>query len=164
MSVSHLFYKSMVAAAAWAVASTLVSPIASADNRRLNQSVFSNIYTAQRNNGCTTDPKIDPRLSEAARRHTIDVRDHREINSHDGSDGSTVQDRANATGFVGLVGETIAINPALAISGIEILNHWWYDPTARATMQDCRFNRIGVWSENSFDRTVVVAVYGQVAQ
>jgi hypothetical protein len=27
-------------------------------------------------------------------------------------------------------------------------------------MQDCAFTEIGVWSENSLDRTVVVAVYG----
>jgi hypothetical protein len=30
-------------------------------------------------------------------------------------------------------------------------------------MQDCRNTAIGVWSENSLDRTVVVAVYGQPA-
>ncbi len=28
-------------------------------------------------------------------------------------------------------------------------------------MRDCANARIGVWSENSLDRTVVVAVYGQ---
>jgi hypothetical protein len=61
------------------------------------------------------------------------------------------------------VSETIAINPAVAISGIEILNQWWYDPASRATMQDCRNTAIGVWTENSLDRTVVVAVYGQPA-
>jgi hypothetical protein len=49
----------------------------------------------------------------------------------------------------------------LAISGIEILNQWWYDPASRAMMQDCRNTAIGVWSENSLDCTVVVAVYGQ---
>jgi hypothetical protein len=145
-----------------ASALTLSAP-ASADNRRLNNRVFSNIYTAQRRNGCTTDPKVDPRLVAAAQRHTLDVRDNRDINGDIGSDGSTTQDRAAAAGFLGPVAETIAINPALAISGIEILNQWWYDPPSRATMQDCRNNAIGVWSENSLDRSVVVAVYGQLA-
>jgi hypothetical protein len=28
-------------------------------------------------------------------------------------------------------------------------------------MQNCAYSQIGVWSENSLDRTVVVAVYGQ---
>jgi hypothetical protein len=151
-----------IVSAVAAVAATLAPP-ASADNRRLNESVFVNIYTAQQRNGCTTDPKIDPRLVEAARRHTFDVRDHRHVNGDIGSDGSTTQDRAVAAGFTGPVSETIAINPALAISGIEILNLWWYNPAYRATMQDCRNNAIGVWSENSLDRTVVVAVYGQMS-
>jgi hypothetical protein len=145
-----------------AMGAMLLAPPASADNRRLNESVFVNVYTAQQRNGCTTDPKIDPRLIEAARRHTFDVRDHRHVNGDIGSDGSSVQDRAAAAGFPGPVSETIAINPALAISGIEILNQWWYNPASRATMQDCRNNAIGVWSENSLDRTVVVAVYGQL--
>lgn len=37
------------------------------------------------------------------------------------------------------------------------------DPTAFAIMSDCRNTAIGVWSENSVDRSVVVAVYGQPA-
>lgn len=136
---------------------------AQSDNIRLNRSVFVNIATAQKQNGCPTEPHEDGRLIEAARRHAFDVRDHRDISDDVGSDGSTPGDRAAAAGFVGKVSETIAINPALAISGIEILNRWWYDPPSRATMQDCRNTAIGVWSENSLDRTVVVAVYGQPA-
>jgi uncharacterized protein YkwD len=137
------------------------TPYAHADNSRLNNSVFANIYTAQKQNGCQSEPHKDERLMEAARAHTFDVRDNHDINGDTGSDGSTPQDRARAAGFVGSVSETVAINPALAISGIEILNQWWYDPASRATMQDCRNTAIGVWSENSLDRTVVVAVYGQ---
>jgi len=137
------------------------APSAQADNKRLNQSVFSNIYTAQYQNGCQAEPRVDARLSEAARRHSLDVRDHLEISGDIGSDGSSPQYRANATGFVGKVSQTVAINPALAISGIEILNQWWNDPVARAIMQDCSNTAIGVWSENSLARSVVVAVYGQ---
>jgi len=33
-------------------------------------------------------------------------------------------DRARAAGFTGNVAETVAINPALAISGIELINMW----------------------------------------
>jgi hypothetical protein len=89
------------------------------------------------------------------------VLDHDDVNGDIGSDGSTVQDRARDAGFPGRAVETIAVNPALAISGIEILNQWWPDPVSRATMQDCSNTSIGVWSENSINRTVVVAVYGQ---
>jgi uncharacterized protein YkwD len=143
------------------VAALATAPFAQADNKRLNESVFVNIDTAQKQNGCPTEPDLDGRLVAAARRHTFDVRDHRQVNGDIGSDGSTPQDRANAAGFVGTVTETVAINPALAISGIEILAQWWHDPARRAIMQNCANTAIGVWSENSLDRTVVVAVYGQ---
>ncbi|MDT5338041.1 MAG: hypothetical protein QOD90_3546 [Mycobacterium sp.] len=140
-----------------------VTPSALADNKRLNESVFVNIYTAQQQNGCKTDPKLDGRLVEAARLHAIDVLNNPNTNGDIGSDGSTPQDRANGQNFTGKVAETVAINPALAISGIEILGQWWYDPPSKATMQDCANTAIGVWSENSLARSVVVAVYGQPA-
>jgi hypothetical protein len=151
----------LVALVAACSAVAISAPTAHADNTRLNNGVFANIYNAQKNNGCQADPHKDARLEEAARRHTLDVLDHRDINGDIGSDGSTPQDRAQAAGFVGRVAETVAVNPALAISGLEILNQWWSDPASRSTMQDCRNTTIGVWSENSLDRTVVVAVYGQ---
>jgi len=59
------------------------------------------------------------------------------------------------------VAETVAINPALAISGVELINQWYYNPAYMAIMSNCANTQIGVWSENSLDRTVVVAVYGQ---
>jgi uncharacterized protein YkwD len=140
-----------------------VIPTAQADNKRLNESVFVNIYTAQKQNGCPTEPKLDGRLVAAAQRHTDDVLNNPDVNGDIGSDGSSPQDRADAAGFKGKVSETVAINPAVAISGIEILAQWWYDPPSKATMQDCANTAIGVWSENSLARSVVVAVYGQPA-
>ncbi|PRC59439.1 hypothetical protein C6A85_23420, partial [Mycobacterium sp. ITM-2017-0098] len=83
---------------------------------------------------------------------------NRALNGDIGSDGSTAQIRANNAGFVGTVSETVAINPALAISGIEIMNQWYYRPDYMAIMSNCANTQIGVWSENSFDRSVVVAV------
>lgn len=144
-----------------AVAPAVAVPSAQADNKRLNESVFANIYTAQKQNGCPTEPKLDGRLVEAARLHTLDVLNNTNLDGDIGSDGSTPQDRANGQHFAGKVSETVAINPALAISGIEILGQWWYDPPRRAIMQDCANTAIGVWSENSLARSVVVAVYGQ---
>ncbi|MCT7657093.1 CAP domain-containing protein [Mycobacterium deserti] len=144
-----------------AFAAGVAVPPAHADNKRLNESVFVNIYTAQKQNGCPTEPELDGRLVELARLHTLDVLNNRALNGDIGSDGSTPQDRANRSGFVGKVSETVAINPALAISGIEILGQWWWNPAYQATMKDCGNTSIGVWSENSLDRSVVVAVYGQ---
>jgi uncharacterized protein YkwD len=100
-------------------------------------------------------------LRLAAQWHTDDVLHNRNLDGDIGSDGSSPQDRANAAGFRGAVAETVAINPALAISSLELINQWYYNPAYLAIMQNCAYSQIGVWSENSLDRTVVVAVYGQ---
>ncbi len=138
-------------------------PVAGADNRRLNESVAANVYTIQKQHGCTTDITIDPKLRLAAQWHTNDVLNNRALNGDIGSDGSTAQVRANNAGFQGVAATTVAINPALAINGIEILRQWYFRPDYMAIMSNCEFTRIGVWSENRLDRTVVVAVYGRPA-
>ncbi|MGE2735691.1 CAP domain-containing protein [Mycolicibacterium vaccae] len=148
----------------FAVVIALVTPLrgatAHADNKRLNASVLANVYTVQRQAGCDTDIKADPQLRLAAQWHTNDLLHNRSLVGDVGSDGSTPQDRANAAGFRGTVAQTVAINPALAISGIELINRWYHNPDYYAIMSDCDNAAIGVWSENSLDRTVVVAVYG----
>jgi uncharacterized protein YkwD len=150
-------------------ATALIMPAAHADNdntlipnnSRLNKSVVSNVYTMQRRAGCTNSLNVSPQLQLAAQWHTDDVLNNRDLDGDTGSDGSTPQDRARNAGFTGTVAETVAINPALAISGIELINMWYYDPNDFAIMSDCANTLIGVWSENSLDRTVVVAVYGR---
>jgi uncharacterized protein YkwD len=134
------------------------------NNSRLNKSVVSNVYTMQRRAGCTNTLNVSPQLQLAAQWHTDDVLNNRNLDGDIGSDGSTPQDRARNAGFTGTVAETVAINPALAISGIELINMWYYDPNYFAIMSDCGNTLIGVWSANSLDRTVVVAVYGQPAE
>jgi uncharacterized protein YkwD len=137
------------------------SPAARADNSRLNNSVVANVYTIQHHAGCTNDVKVNPQLRLAAQWHTDDLMASRNLDGDIGSDGSTPQDRANAAGFRGKVAETIAINPALAINNLEIINQWYYNPGYLAIMQDCANTNMGVWSANRLDRSVVVAVYGQ---
>ena len=159
------------ACAARRVAAMLTGPVllaagvtsaaqAHADNHRLNDSVISNVYTIQHNGGCINDVRKSAQLQLAAQWHTDDLMANRNLNGDIGSDESTVIDRARAAGFHGAVAETVAINPAVAISGIEILDQWYYDPHAMAIIQNCANSLIGVWSQNSLDRTVVVAVYG----
>jgi hypothetical protein len=58
-----------------------------------------------------------------------------------------------------VVAETVAINPALAINGIDIMNQWFNRPDHKATMVNCGNMDIGVWSVNALDRSVLVAVY-----
>ena len=153
-----------------AAGTALGTPVAHADgdintlipnNKRLNDGVVGNVYTMQHQAGCTNDVKINPQLRLAAEWHTRDVLNNRNLDGDIGSDGSTPQDRANAAGYRGKVVETVAINPALAISGIELINQWYYNPADFAIMSNCANTQIGVWSENSLNRTVVVAVYGQ---
>lgn len=136
-------------------------PVAHADNKRLNDGVVSNVFTVQRQAGCTNDIIVNPALQAAAERHAKDMLNNRSLDGDIGTDGSTPQDRANAAGFRGNVAETVAINPALAISSMELINQWYYNPAYKAIMANCANTTMGVWSENSLDRTVVVAVYGQ---
>ncbi|UXA08508.1 CAP domain-containing protein [Mycobacterium sp. SMC-2] len=141
-------------------AAFVCAPPANADNKRLNDGVVANVYTAQHNAGCTNDVRINLQLQLAAQWHTDDVLANRALDGDIGSDGSTPQDRANAAGYRGSVAETVAINPALAISGLEVINQWYGNPAYLAIMRNCAYTQMGVWSENSLDRSVVVAMYG----
>jgi hypothetical protein len=134
------------------------------NNKRLNDGVVANVFTMQHQAGCTNDVRPNPQLQLAARRHTEDVLNNRSLDGDIGSDGSTAQDRANAAGYKGKVAETVAINPAVAISGIELINRWYDNAADFAIMSDCANSQMGVWSLNSLDRTVVVAVYGKPTQ
>lgn len=143
-------------------AAVLTMPLARADNDRLNNGVVSNVYTVQHQAGCTNNVTVNPQLQQAAQWHTHDVLNNHNLDGDIGTDGSSPQSRAAAAGFVGTVAETVAINPALAISGMELINQWYYNPDYYAIMADCANTQIGVWSENSPGRTVVVALYGQL--
>ncbi|KQH75195.1 hypothetical protein AO501_00145 [Mycobacterium gordonae] len=144
-------------------AAVLAIPSAQADNKRLNDAVVSGVYTLQHQAGCTNDVVMNNSLYLAAQWHADDMMSNRNINDDIGSDGSTPQDRANAAGFRGRVSETVAINPALSISSFELFNQWYNNPEYLAIMRDCANTAMGVWSANSLDRTVVVALYGQPA-
>jgi uncharacterized protein YkwD len=139
----------------------VAAPVAQADNKRLNSAVVSAVYTLQHQAGCTNDVIRNNALTLAAEWHAEDTMNNRNINGDIGSDGSTPQDRATAAGFRGRAAETVAINPAIAISSLELVNQWYYNPDDMAIIRDCANTAIGVWSDNSIDRTVVVAVYGQ---
>jgi hypothetical protein len=153
--------RTLLSALVLAVAAGSTAATAHADNNRFNNSVVADVYEVQHHAGCTNDVRPDPQLRLAAQWHTLDVLNNRNLDADIGSDGSTAQDRANAAGYHGAVAETVAINPALAISGIELINQWYYNPDYYAIMANCANTAIGVWSENTLDRTVVVAVYGQ---
>ncbi len=139
------------------------APAARADDKREAQRfcVVANAHTVQRQAGCTNDVTINPQL-QLVNNGTPSIcwnnfgtqRRHRSYRS-------TPQDRAHAAGFRGKVAETAAINPAVAISGIELINQWYHTTRVFRDHNRLRQHQIGVWSENSLDRTVGWAVYGQ---
>ena len=143
------------------VLGVVTAPNAVADNKRLNDGVVGNVYTIQHQAGCTNNVTISPQLQLAAEWHANDVLNNRALDGDIGSDVTMSQDRAKAAEFNGVVAETVAINPALAINGIEIMNQWYYRPDYMAIMSNRANSKMGVWSVNSLDRSVVVAVYGQ---
>lgn len=153
----------MCAAALLATAtpSICATPTAAADNSRLNNGVVANVYTVRYQSGCVPDIKWDQALVLAAQRHALDVVAHHGLDGDIGSDGSDPQSRSAAAGFNGLARETVAINASLAINNLDVITQWYRDPVAHAIMSDCANTAIGVWSENSLDRSVVVAVYGR---
>ena len=169
--IRRLLGTALTLTATTVLAAALAHPAAYADdnntlvvnNSRLNDSLVQSVYTIQHHAGCTNDVNINPQLQLAAQWHTQDVLNNRALDGDIGSDGSTPQDRANAAGFAGTVAETVVIHPALAISGIELINRLHNNPDSLAIMRDCSHTVMGVWSENSLDRTVVVALYGKPA-
>ncbi|WP_419538220.1 CAP domain-containing protein [Mycobacterium colombiense] len=106
----------------------VAAPAARADNKRLNSAVVSAVYTLQHQAGCTNDVIRNNALTLAAEWHADDMINNRNINDDTDSDGSTPQDRANAAGFRGRAAETVAINPAIAISSLELVDQWYSNP------------------------------------
>jgi uncharacterized protein YkwD len=168
-----LLKAALIPLATWALVASTTSSTAHADNdnntvvpnnSRLNETLVQGVYTLQHRAGCTNDLNLNPQLNQAAQWHTNDLMNNRALDGDVGSDGSTPQDRANAAGFPGAVKETVVINPALAISSMELITRLYNNPEHLAIMQDCSHTVMGVWSENSLDRTVVVALYGTPTQ
>jgi len=145
------------------LAAATTAPAATADNLRLNQGVITNVDTIKKQAGCTTALKLNPQLQLAAQWQADDMLNNRDLDGDVGSDGSTVQDRAGRAGYRGAVTETVATIRSLAINGLDIISNWYFRPDYLAIMSDCANTQIGVWSDNSLDRSVAVAVYGHPA-
>ena len=156
----------VIAATTLMTLAMVAAPPAGADNFRLNNGVVAQVYSMQLLAGCQQELRVDPQLRQAAQWHTLDMLKDPSLDGDAGSDGSTPQDRALSAGYQGQVAETVSINPAsmagsaFAANGIELIEQWHSNPTYLAIMTNCANSQIGVWSENSLDRVIVVAVYG----
>ncbi len=142
-------------------ATAAAAPGVPGNNDRLNNGIVVNVDTVKAQAGCTTKLNKNPQLEAAAQRHAVDVLNNRSLDADVGSDGSSVADRARGAGYHGTVAETVAINNSLAINDLDVMGNWYYRPDYMAIMSNCANTQIGVWSENSIDRSVLVAVYGE---
>jgi uncharacterized protein YkwD len=82
----------------------------------------------------------DDRLTVAAQGHSDDMAAN-DYFSHTGLDGSTAQDRAEAAGFTGLVGENIAAGQT---SAEDVMAAWMASEGHRANILNCDYVVIGV--------------------
>src|ERR1700684_3730955 len=98
----------VVAAGIVALGPVAATPLANADNLRLNQGVITNVDTIKKQAGCNTDLRLNLQLQAAGHRQADDMLNNRNLDGDIGSDGSTVQGRARAAGYTGTVAETVA--------------------------------------------------------
>jgi uncharacterized protein YkwD len=84
---------------------------------------------------------LAPALTRAAQEHSAEMARHGYI-SHTGLNGSSPQQRARATGYVGLAGwENVAAGyttPAAVVAG------WEASPGHRANMLNCELREVGI--------------------
>ncbi len=86
--------------------------------------------------------RLDNTLIRAAQRHADDMA-VRDLMTHNGSDGSTVGDRALQEGYnFAFVGENVLVRPNLHASGA--FDQWWNSPPHYENMMDARFDEIGI--------------------
>ncbi|HEX6686626.1 MAG TPA: CAP domain-containing protein [Candidatus Limnocylindrales bacterium] len=111
--------------------------------------------------GC---PGVEPdaRLSTAAQRHAIDMRD-RGIRDHTGSDGSSPQARIEAAGFrPASTGEIIfwgtgSAGPPEAVKG------WMDSPPHRKIIEECGFTHAGAAALRAEGQYFAVTTFGRPA-
>ena len=104
------------------------------------------------------DIRMIPPLGLAAQRYARDLVSHPELGRPDRLDGSTPQSRSAAAGYPGRSARPSRSMRHWPSTPRDAITQWYHDPAAWAIMSDCANTAIGVWSENSLDRSVVVVV------
>lgn len=92
--------------------------------------------------------RLNSDLSQAARRHTIDMVT-RNYFSHTSRSGSDIVDRLTQTGYIGgarswTVGENLAWGSGTRSTPREIVSSWMASPGHRANILQRRFREIGI--------------------
>jgi uncharacterized protein YkwD len=91
--------------------------------------------------------RVDPALSRAARRHSVDI-GPLGLCQHDGTDGTSPWDRADQAGYTGFaMGEVVGCNYPTALA---VVDGWWASPGHHAILIDANARDIGCgWWINS---------------
>ncbi|HYH32560.1 MAG TPA: CAP domain-containing protein [Pseudonocardia sp.] len=96
--------------------------------------------------GCSP-VSVDDRLAEAAQEHARDQAEQEQM-SHEGSDGSTVGERATRAGYRwSSIGENVAWGTT---SAERVMEMWMESSGHRDNILNCRFRHIGVDEVNGY--------------
>jgi uncharacterized protein YkwD len=98
--------------------------------------------SARNRAGCP-DLQVDSRLTDAARRHSVDMRE-RHFFSHVNPDGQSPSDRAEDAGYRGSVSESLSYGLR---SASLVIATWSLSPSDRSTLLDCDYTDAGVGVE-----------------
>ena len=102
---------------------------------------------------------LDTRLRTASRNHSIDMAAHGNM-SHDGSDGSTPWDRAEAAGYRDAMSENIAMGYGTADA---VMTAWMNSQGHRDNILNCDAKAIGVGLARTSDGTAYwTQMFGRV--
>jgi hypothetical protein len=138
-------------------------------NARLNDGIVADGSPFSTKPGCTNDIEINPPLQLAAQWHTDDVLNNRALDNDIGSEGPHHNSGPTPPDSAATCPKPYhqprpgdqrhRDSPPVVLQPRRFRRHV---PPGSTDSLDCANTVVGVWLENSLDRPVVVAVYGQL--
>lgn len=109
------------------------------DDHSIAEQVLALVNQERSRNGCQP-VTLNPRLTEAAQRHSEDQAEHGRM-SHTGSDGSTFRERAARAGYEHAIAENVAYGYPTADA---VMAGWMSSPGHRANILNCAARAMGL--------------------
>jgi len=111
-------------------------------SRAEQEALIINLLNAARSEAGLGPVVVNAQLSQAAQAHSEDQAIH-DVLTHDGSDNSTVADRAQRQGYVGrMTGENVLSRNNLHAAAA--FDQWWNSPPHHENMMQADFTQIGI--------------------
>jgi uncharacterized protein YkwD len=124
----------------------------------LEQKVIE-LTNAERDKAGCGSVHLDTRLRTASRNHSVDMAQHENM-SHDGSDGSTPWDRAEAAGYDAAMSENIAMGYGTPDA---VMAAWMNSDGHRQNILNCDAKAVGVGLARTSDGTAYwTQMFGRV--